>query len=115
MPRKDVEERKAYQKAYHKKWYVENRKNQRRVQNQRKREIREWFYELKTTLKCSRCDEDHPACIDFHHKDEKNHLVSQLVIEGAGKETILKEIALCEVLCSNCHRKEHWTNRGQHK
>lgn len=113
MPRKNKEARQAYHKEYHQKWYIENRSQQQEEQKKRRREIREWYAEYKSTLQCSRCSENHPACIDFHHRDDKNHLVSKMASEGASKERILKEISLCDILCSNCHRKEHWLDRGK--
>ena len=108
MPFKDKETKKQYQKQYHQKWYSDNKKTQREKQSKRSRETRTWFAEYKATLKCNRCIESHPSCLEFHHVDEKNDLVSTLVANAASKDRIMKEVALCEVLCSNCHRKEHW-------
>jgi hypothetical protein len=34
--------------------------------------------------------------------------VSRMVYMGFAKEKILDEIDSCRVLCSNCHRKEHY-------
>ena len=110
MPYKWKDDKQKYQREYHKKWYAANRNKQLDRQNERKREIREWYAGYKLTLKCSRCSENHPATLDFHHKSHKNSEVSVLVSQGAAKETILNEISLCEVLCANCHRKEHSTN-----
>lgn len=72
--------------------------------------IREWFYsEVKTRKSCAMCDEEHPACLEFHHKDEENKemAVSRLVYNGNSKDEIMREIKKCKALCSNCHRKEH--------
>jgi hypothetical protein len=57
-----------------------------------------------------RCGESHPATLDFHHRDpnEKDFLLSSAARNGWGKERILREIEKCDVICSNCHRKEHW-------
>lgn len=61
-----------------------------------------------------KCGENHPACMDFHHvnPDEKIHEVSMMVHNGYPLETIKIEIAKCLVLCSNCHRKEHYNMPG---
>ena len=69
-----------------------------------------WFLEYRKTLKCEECGENHPATLDFHHKDpsQKDFDVSVLVTSDRSLETIKREIAKCKVLCSNCHRKLHW-------
>lgn len=83
-----------------------------KLRKKRRKELSVWFAEYKQTLKCKRCPETHPACLDFHHKDgsTKENTVSNLVISGASKETILNEIKKCDVLCANCHRKHHFAS-----
>jgi hypothetical protein len=68
-----------------------------------------WFQEYKKTLKCNRCTENHPACLQFHHIDpsKKEVAVSQ-VVRRWGRKRILAEIAKCEIICANCHFKEHY-------
>lgn len=105
MPYKNKED----QLACFRRWYARNKK---RVQSDiyfRRKNIREWFREYKAGLKCSRCDEDDPACLDFHHTEPntKKEIICQMVVTGYGIETILTEIAKCVVLCANCHRKLH--------
>ena len=80
------------------------RKN-RKCRNNKK----EWFRELKSTLKCSMCSEDHPATLDFHHKDanSKDKDVSFLAARSYSKQRVLEEISKCIILCANCHRKLH--------
>lgn len=81
------------------------------IRNKRNREkIYDWYVEYKSTLKCSRCPENHPACLDFHHTDpkEKNVEISKLIGNTFSVKYIMKEIKKCEVLCSNCHRKLHY-------
>jgi len=55
------------------------------------------------------CGESYAGCLDFHHKnpEEKANTVSDLVAKGYGKETILREIEKCVVLCKNCNAKIH--------
>lgn len=96
-------------KQYQKEWHQRNGKRRRAIAKQRKFEIRSWFREYKSKLKCERCGFQHPAAIDFHHKNREDKVsgVCYMVTEGFCKETILAEIAKCEVLCANCHRIEH--------
>jgi lysyl-tRNA synthetase class I len=54
---------------------------------------------------CMSCKEADPVCLDFHHLDDKDLVVSQML--GYNEERVLKEISKCVVLCANCHRKVH--------
>jgi len=58
-----------------------------------------------------RCPEDNLACLDFHHVDEseKEEQITTIISYGYGRDKILDEMAKCEVICANCHRKEHFT------
>ena len=64
--------------------------------------------ELKGTT-CSVCGGEYPpVCLDFHHRNpsEKEAGMGRLALRKP--EDILAEIAKCDVVCSNCHRKIHW-------
>ncbi len=75
---------------------------------ERRKDIQQWFYDYKSSLECSKCDENRPRALSFHHTDDdKDIRVSQLATKGYGKETILEEIEKCIVLCANCHRVHH--------
>ena len=106
MPYKDPEKRKANRK----KWYRKNKSSEIKYVKERKSKIKKWFIALKKSLKCEICDEDHPATLDFHHKDKKrkDNEVAFMAYYGYSKARILKEIEKCQVLCSNCHRKIHY-------
>lgn len=96
-------------KEIRKKSYEKHKETDRARANRNKRKRKEWFRELKSKLKCERCPENHPACLEFHHLDpsEKNNHVSSMVHETYSEKRILEEIDKCIVLCANCHRKEH--------
>jgi len=90
-----------------KKHYVENKEAYaKNILNHKK-----WFIDLKISLKCERCGFKHPAALDFHHKDpsQKEFPINYGNFGKRSKEEIMKEIAKCEILCSNCHRIEHST------
>lgn len=55
---------------------------------------------------CTDCGGRFPAvCMDFDHvRDTKRGNVSVLVTGGYSLESILREIAKCELVCANCHR-----------
>ena len=54
------------------------------------------------------------AAIDFHHnKDIKNFNLDSRTLSNISMKRILEEFKLCEVLCSNCHREEHYCGPGE--
>lgn len=113
MPIKDPKKRAAYQKGYHEKWYSSNRGERIQQVAKRKRGIREWMRVLKESLSCERCGlsgVDNAWALEFHHIDpqSKTSLISTMVASGMSKKKISEEIDKCEIICSNCHRKEHY-------
>lgn len=104
MPFKDPEKKREYRR----KWYKENKISERNHVRRRKKEIKKWFHEFKSKLCCSKCGENHPAIIDFHHTGKKENQVAQMVHWGYSIDKIKKELEKCQVLCANCHRKLHW-------
>lgn len=103
-------------RAYRRKWYAENKDRAKQRVIDRKREMRAWLQEWKreANLACMACGEDDVACLDFHHRDpsQKEGGMYEVLKRGWGKERILQEIAKCDVLCANCHRKLHARGRG---
>ena len=97
-------------REYEKSWYQGIGKQKRKEANKRWqiKKIEE-FKILKEALKCNRCDESHIVCLDFHHIDpnQKEGNVGQIARNYSTKR-LLEEINKCEILCSNCHRKEHY-------
>lgn len=103
---------KKYAKA---RWHgdPEVRKARYRQDAVRKTKVRTWFANLRADKVCINCGEGHPACLEFHHREprEKKYEISNLVSHGAPIQSILIEIAKCDVLCANCHRKLHWQEK----
>lgn len=68
------------------------------------------FKAYKSTLVCTNCGENHPACLEFHHIDPstKEGLVAKMIHTRLKLE---KELKKCIVLCSNCHRKLHYNDK----
>lgn len=118
MPFKDQIKRRTYHKAYMKKWYAKNKNLQIEYMRHRKNNMGKWLDSIKSSLKCEECGQDHPATLDFHHKDpttKKFNLSKRgCISQGFGKKKVLEEIKKCIVLCSNCHRILHWGNRKKH-
>jgi hypothetical protein len=107
--------RKSYQKRYQQGWYAENGDHRREQVRQRRRALKQRYRDFKKTLSCGKCGlsgEESPWALDFHHRhenrQEKTTSVSHLVSGGYGWDRIMEEVALCDVICANCHRKEHY-------
>ncbi|MCQ4333476.1 HNH endonuclease [Natronomonas sp. F2-12] len=89
-------------------WYYKNKQDRIETKECRRKQLREWFSQLKRKqYACERCAEGRSAAIDFHHPESKVAGVSQMVNHGYSKRRIRAEIERCTVLCANCHRKEH--------
>ena len=111
---KDPEKRRESHRKYMRDWYQKNKSKQLKYNKSVKKAYKAWWKEYKATLSCNRCGENHPATIDFHHKNpaEKKTSVYELTNNNMGRERVMEEVAKCEVLCANCHRKEHWEEGG---
>ncbi len=100
---------KACHKIYRKKHYLENRQKYIDKAVKRTKQNRKLWQEYKATLSCIKCGENHPGCLDFHHRNKKEKLftISQAV-DSLSLEVLKEEIQKCDVLCANCHRKLHY-------
>ncbi len=89
-------------------WYAKNKAEQRPKiyanRAERDAKIRAWIVEYKESRPCTDCSGLFPAvCMDFDHLRDKTYNVS--VMRGDHSwETLMAEIAKCELVCSNCHR-----------
>jgi len=110
MPIKDKEIRKIKSREYQKKHYESKKWYYKQKTKDRKKNILDMLSELKQTLKCKSCGEDHPRCLDFHHRNpnDKKISIARVANQGWSLEKIKEEINKCDVLCSNCHRKLHY-------
>lgn len=90
-----------------KKFYLKNKERINLKHLEKSKERSEFISEIKSKLKCSQCGENHPATLDFHHLNPKEKVFNIGHHVTNNKETILKEIEKCIVLCANCHRKLH--------
>lgn len=108
MAYKDIRKQRAFNRGHYqrnKAYYINKAKLY-------KRKLRAEIAIIVNTYKkehgCSKCSENDPVCIDFHHhNDDKEFCVSEAIGAGLGKARILKEVGKCTLLCANCHRKVH--------
>jgi hypothetical protein len=100
-------------RAAWRKWYHLHKKDQDKKiyfnRSKRKAVAKVWLEEYKKTIFCESCGESDPCCLDFHHKDpkEKDFALGDAIKTTQSIDRLKKEIAKCNILCANCHRKEH--------
>jgi hypothetical protein len=96
-----------------KKWYANNKEKALDYLRKRRKDRRAWFDEIVNKLSCVKCGENHPGCLDFHHRDPgtKDGAIGHMLNDFTSKELILAEMKKCDVLCANCHRKHHHEER----
>lgn len=91
-------------------WHYRNVSHNAERTLERRARLRQWANERKQATGCSRCDETEPASLDFHHTEatRKEMAIGEMITHGYGKEKLRDEMEHCEVLCANCHRREHY-------
>lgn len=88
--------------------YLRNKPVVLQRMSDRRSELRDMVNSLKGLWGCRDCCITNPILLDFHHIGPKRDQVSKLVSSGRSKARVLQEIGKCIVLCSNCHRLEHF-------
>lgn len=111
MPYKNKEQQKLAQAASFQRNKVEISKRQRR----RKEEIRKYVAEALTGKACNVCGEADPVVLEFHHRDPTTKIfnLAAAAMYFAKDEAIDSEIAKCDILCANCHRRESYAETRQ--
>lgn len=54
---------------------------------------------------CIDCGEKDPIVLEYDHKGHKLKNVCNIIATGYSLDNLKKEIAKCEVVCANCHRR----------
>lgn len=98
-------------------WYSRNKdyqkENASRHRVEYRQNLREYALEYLSTHPCKSCGESDPAVLEFHHaRGVKTNDVSVLIGRGSSLDKLKEEIAKCDVLCANCHRRLTAKERG---
>jgi hypothetical protein len=117
MPYKDIEKRKAVQKIKSKQYYLNNIEKVKESSRLSKERARANFQIFKASLSCTKCGQNHPATLDFHHliPDPANKKINVLTKGGAYTKAIQEIMDKCIVLCANCLRIHHHAERLEAK
>ncbi len=94
--------------------YYQRHKIKRQAANyERRARLNEYLQQIKAKARCAYCGENHPAVLQFHHRDpsQKEFNVGEFVTRQlGGMEKLKKEIEKCDVVCANCHLKYHYNH-----
>jgi hypothetical protein len=70
-----------------------------------KASVRKHIQAIKTATPCADCGICYPYYVmDFDHMRDKKFNVARGTSAGWRLETIIDEVAKCEIVCANCHR-----------
>lgn len=94
-------------KAYWCKWYAANK--EKHIASQQK--FKDRIASVVRTGKekpCADCKVQYPYYVmDYDHLSDKEFTIAKMG-KRIGYKKLLAELAKCEVVCSNCHRKRTW-------
>lgn len=107
-------------KAYHKAWYQahkeEHKKNANRRRNEQAAIAQKNVVGYLKTHPCVDCGESDIVVLQFDHvRGEKKCEISKMIHGGYPWETILEEIAKCEVRCANDHMRRTSQVQGNYR
>ena len=101
--------------AYRREHYLANR--QRYIDRAKRRAnsvAEEWAIFLVEYFRenpCADCGETDPLVLEFDHLRDKAFNISK-GLRDRSRQSVLDEIAKCEVVCANCHRRRTAHRRG---
>jgi len=105
--------------AYSKQHYLKNIKARRKQISARRKRVREEnrvkLCEYFSNHECKDCGESDILVLEFDHLRDKKANICDLLHYGYSWESILQEIAKCEVVCSNCHRRRTYRRSGSYR
>ena len=108
MPLKDPEKRRRYQTEYMRTtWYPKNRKLHIARVNKLKEKLSSFLNEIKRLGACADCKilgRKYPIILDFDHRGNKSFNIGNFRKHVLSIKSLEKEMAKCDLVCSNCHR-----------
>lgn len=101
MPYKEPSKQRQYARDHYRKnktKYLESNNNRRKI-------LKSVVNEIKQNTPCTDCNIQYPYYVmDFDHLSDKENLITYFV-RNNNKTGLMKEIAKCDIVCSNCHRQ----------
>jgi hypothetical protein len=72
-------------------------------------------YRTLASQPCADCGLSDLVVMEFDHVRGKRDLVTRLATQGHRHEAVAAEIARCDVVCANCHRRRTMYRGGHHR
>lgn len=99
-----------------KRYYTDNRIKHRAVIKKKKQkyteECRLWIYKYLKEHPCVDCGESDIVVLEFDHRENKVTNISHMLKNNPTLKTIQREVAKCDVRCSNCHKRRTAKDQG---
>ncbi len=106
----------AYARRYYRENHVKLKSDLYRLRLARMAANQQYMLEYLASHSCVDCGETDVVVLEFDHvRGDKKDLVSTLVSAGYSLKTLIEEIAKCDVVCANCHRRRTAYRAGFYK
>jgi hypothetical protein len=93
-------------KSCFREYHAARRSRSQALTNARRRTSTRYVLDHLLARPCADCGEADPVVLEFDHvRGEKRADISRLVRHAAAAATLDAEIAKCDVVCMNCHRR----------
>lgn len=91
------------------KYYADNKEKHKKITIERKNRVLKLvkgkYLEYLKQNPCKDCGESDPLVLEPDHLSDKEYNISRMINLGFTWEKVLIELAKCEIVCLNCHRR----------
>lgn len=108
-------------KDYFRQYYVDNKERQkedrRLIRDKNRKLARDFVKAYLIEHPCMNCGEKDILTLEFDHRDPstKTYTIRKMIEDRRNSSAIAEEIAKCDVLCGNCHRRRTAAQFGSYR
>lgn len=85
------------------------------AQKRRSIAMKRWICEYLEAHPCSDCGESDIQVLEFDHQRDKLYNVSKMLGGDFNLAAVQAEVAKCEVVCANCHKRRTDSSNGNYR